>query len=79
MPMCVREELDCPVDELKKKVAQLEREADWIAKRAVTIGRACVLPRLTDRVCSGKFPQEVTPEDCVNCWRREARKAVQND
>lgn len=66
------------MDQVKKN-KQLEREADWLAKRAVTNGRVCVLPKLTDRVCSGKFPHEVTSEDCVDCWRREARGAVSNE
>lgn len=26
MPMCAREELDCPVENLKEKIAQLEKE-----------------------------------------------------
>lgn len=58
MPMCVREEWDCPVDELKKKVAHLERASLWLARQlwlhcpSSKTPKGCEFGRVNVDICS---------------------------
>lgn len=64
------------VPELIAEVRKLEKEADWIAQQASKL-LGCVKPEnMNDAVCSGKLPLEVTADDCVECWRKQAREAL---
>lgn len=59
--------------EQKKRIQHLEREADWLAKRF----NICPVDIIgVAGMCRGT---PINDEQCIQCWRKAARKAIEDD
>lgn len=69
-------EIGLEAGRLRHRIEQLDKEADWLACRASKLW-GCVKPEnMGTAVCAGKLPPEVTADDCINCWRKQAQKVA---